>query len=187
MELTTADVHPVTLRETSGLGVELYFPAARNPKAIASSALFFSLWTVIFAVLLKLNVPIIFPIMWGLFDAITFTMVLSFLFYSIRVQAGPEGVTILHRLLVPTSTRTLGVDEILEIKPGIKMRAGQKHYYCLKISTRDGRTYSAGDGIQDKRRAEWLAAKLSHALGLAGERFPGADAGGYSSLLSVCG
>jgi len=163
-ELAPMDLHPILVRETSGPGLDVLYPAARHPKAILMSAGFFALWTAVFWFLITHNVPVVFPVVWGLVDAIIFVTVLSFLFHSTRVQVGPDGLKLHHTFLVPIHTRVVRPEDILSIRPKIGMLVGQKHYYCLAVNLRSGRHCSAGDGIPDKRRAAWLAARLTAAL-----------------------
>ena len=147
-------------------GVELYFPAARNPGGIAALLVFLAIWNAIFWVLMVKKAPIIFPIVWGLADTILMLALLSALFYSVRVQATKSQLSVYHRMLFPTCTRRLPSSEIKSVQARPGAQAGRTVYYQIRVQTRDGKEYHAGEGIPDRRHAEWLASRIATALGV---------------------
>ncbi len=147
-------------------GVELYLPAARNLGGTAILFGFTAVWSLFLWVMIVKKAPVFFPIIWGLFDALFVFLCALALLHSVRVVATRKGLTVFHRMLVPTLTRRLAVADIRAIVAKPETQAGTKTWYGLTIQTHSGREYSAGGGIPDKQHAEWLARRLAAGLGL---------------------
>ncbi len=111
--------------------------------------------------------PIFFPIIFGFFDVIIALIFLASLFYSVRTQAGPGGLRICHRLLFPTVTRRIAPEDVHTISTEAAGHTNARATsYTLTVHTKNGEKYSAGSYIRDKRHADWLAARLTKALGI---------------------
>jgi len=66
-------------------------------------------------------------------------------------------------------TRTLRAVEIASIDPHINMQTQGRYgtpYYEVRARLTNGRKVSLGDGIRNKRHAEWLAAQMRAAIGM---------------------
>ncbi|UCC72772.1 MAG: hypothetical protein JSV86_20860 [Gemmatimonadota bacterium] len=143
---------------------EIYFAPARNPGAATGVTIFFLIWTAITVALPRLGAPIIFPIVFGLFDVLLFIAVFQLWLGSTRVVLTHGAARISHSPLA--RTRTISADDIDDVTLKIGMQAGNRPYYDIQIVRSDGKKLYAGRSIRDKREAEWLVERMKEALGL---------------------
>ena len=72
-------------------------------------------------------------------------------------------------LLGAGARRTLAAAEIASIDLHINMQTQGRFgtpYYEVRARLKNGRVASLGDGIRNKRHAEWLAAQMRASIGL---------------------
>ncbi|UCC81777.1 MAG: hypothetical protein JSW46_12295 [Gemmatimonadota bacterium] len=143
---------------------EIYFARARNPGVAAGLTIFFIIWTGITVALPSLGVPIIFPIVFGLFALLLFFAVFQAWLGSTRVVLTPDRAHVSYGLL--GRTRTVEADDIDDVRLKIGMQAGNRPYYDIQIVKSDGKKVYCGRSIRDKREAEWLAERMREALEL---------------------
>jgi hypothetical protein len=147
-------------------GTEIVFPAARNPGAAFSLTLFALFWGGSIALMLHLRAPLLFPIVFGLFQLLLLIGVLQLWLEVSRVAAEPGSVSVARGYLFPAGEQKIPSGEVAEITTRIGMQAGSRPYYDVMISTKGGKRIIAGRSIRNKREAEWLAATLQQAMGL---------------------
>jgi len=147
-------------------GVKIHFKAARNPGAIITLAFITAIWTGIFMVLLQSDAPLLFPVVWALFDTILVLGLVTSLFHDLRIEVVDRVMTIQHRLILPTVTRRFGPDDLSEIKAGPGMKSGRTQFYRIQVIPKTGRSANAGGGIKKKHDATWIAERLAIAMGL---------------------
>lgn len=147
-------------------GTEILFPAFRNPGAAIGSAIFTLLWTAIVAGLVHYDAPMLFPIVFGLFDVLLVVATLQIWFGVSRVTADTGTLLLAEGHFYPGRERRIGASEIADVSTKIGMQAGSRPYYDVVIVRRDGKKMTAGRSVRDKREAEWLAGKIKMALGL---------------------
>jgi hypothetical protein len=155
--------------EPSPDGMRFAFAPRRNPSFAAGvtgfTALFIgALWLQIF-----LGFPWIFPIVTGLVDLLLVYIVIDLWLGASVVVAGNGTLRVRHTVLGAGARRTLHAAEIASIDLHINMQTQGRYgtpYYELRARLKSGRKASLGDGIRDKRHAEWLAAQMRAAIGL---------------------
>jgi len=164
------------IRET-GTGIEFYFPGFRH----AGMALGILLTGVIFVAPVWLidsfggtrGVPA--PVLWlcTVIGGLILAWGLYMLGNSLRVTAGPQGVTAVRGLYGLRFARYAAVDDIAGIGKSIGMRSRRGNraqiYYRIQARTRDGRRITLGDGLTGASRVDALIERLRAALGLAGQ------------------
>jgi hypothetical protein len=156
---------PIQLRD-SGETIEAYFPPARNKGAIAFLFFFLLIWNGVIWFLIQEQAPILFPIVFGFFDLILLICFFSSLFYSSRIIAGPSGLQIFRRFLVPVGTTSVTPDQIRGIKVHSDMQSGDKQFYSIKAVLGSEKDTKLTSGIRDKKQAEWLADRFADCLGI---------------------
>jgi hypothetical protein len=139
-------------------GLEILFPAARNPGAAFGGTVFTVLWLAIVWFLIHFKAPLLFPIVFGLFGLL--------LVYGTLQLVNAHTVAVASGYLSPGRERSLAASEIADISTAIGMQAGSTPYYDLVIVRKGGKKVIAGRALRDKREAEWLAITLKNALGL---------------------
>lgn len=147
---------------------EIYFPPARNPRAAFGLTAFFAIWTGVVWGLGRLGAPLLFQIIFGLFDLLLAVMVLQMWLGITRLSLSPEGVRLSSGLVFAPRTRQLNTDAIADIKKTVGMQSKQTPYYMIVIEGFDGSKVLAGRGIKSKREAEWLVDTMKDAVGGVG-------------------
>ncbi len=146
-------------------GSVLWFPAFRNPASALSLAAFAVLWVGITAGLIYAeDVPRFFGATFGFFAVLLVWGALRECFRSVRVEATAEGVTIRSRTLLWPGRRRIAAGDIARIESALRGHHNLRARYDILVHTTGGRHHSAGEGIADKREAEWLAAEIERAL-----------------------
>jgi hypothetical protein len=174
-------------------GREFYFPAARNPGAAAFITAFGLVWSGFLWLMIVKKAPLLFPIVFGLFDVFIVFGVITAWFKSSRVTIDSTGVRAVNRWLPFGRTRRFDAADIAEIITQPGMQSGSKVYWAIKLVTRavddslavrkanfqqtgqlsalklqisEGRrgTTIAGD-VASKPEADWLAREMTKALG----------------------
>jgi len=147
-------------------GTEISFPAARNPGAAIGLTLFTLIWSATIAGLLYLRVPLLFPIVFGLFELLLLIGTLQLWLGVSRVVGDRESVRIAEGYIYPGRERTIPIGELSGVTTKIGMQAGSRPYYDVMVVRKKGKQIAAGRWIRNKREAEWLAATMRTALGL---------------------
>jgi hypothetical protein len=146
-------------------GTEIFFPAARNPGAATVSTMFTLFWLAGIAFQLYLDVPVIFPIIFGLFSILLVVSMLDLWLGVSRVRADGGTLTLETGYLYPGRDRRLNASDVADVKPVIGMTSGSTPYYDVVVLRKDGKKIKVGRGVRDKLEAEWLAAILKRGLG----------------------
>jgi hypothetical protein len=145
-------------------GTEIVFPPARNPGAATAVTVFFLIWSGALYLMWKLGAPLIFPVIFGLFDLLLLYGVLAHWLGHITVIADTGLLTLDRRILGFGGERRLEGSVIGTIEPVIGMQVGSTPYYDIKVTRTEGRAVTAGGGIPDKREAQYIAGLLLRAV-----------------------
>ncbi len=161
---------PIQLRPSAGGGIEIDFPAARNPGAAFSMSAFLLLWCGAIWLQVHLRAPLIFPIIFGLFGLLLLWIALDLWLGTCRVVIEAGEVRVRLGLLGLGPTRIFPCSEIQQVVLRINMQSGGRSgtpYYDIALVRRNGRRIAAGQHLRDKREAEWLAAQIRERLAAA--------------------
>jgi hypothetical protein len=152
---------------TNRRGTEIAFPAARNLAAAVGVSLFFVIWGLAIGLMIHVGAPLIFPIVFGLFQLILLYMGLELWLGVTVVMVDSGAVTVASGYVAPFRERRYPAAEISEVTTRIGMQAGGRPYYDLTLVRSDGRRVTAASSIRDKREAEWLVGVVKEGLGKA--------------------
>jgi hypothetical protein len=162
---TTPTIHVSPVAE----GTEFYFPAARNKGFAAGTSAFFVLWTGVLALIFHLHAPVIFPVVFGLFDVLFFYIVLHMWFGVSTVILNTSTLRLRTGLFGGSKWQEVPVTEITSIDTAIRSQQGGATgtpFYNIELVRTDGRKLTLGETIRDKEEAEWLATEMRRYLGL---------------------
>lgn len=115
-------------------------------------------WTGISVGLGFADAPLIFPIVFGLFDVLLVWWTLHLWFAEYRVTLDERNLTIVARGFGGTRTYKIPRRQITRVRARRGMQAGNKLYYDLKVETGDRRSRTAATSVGDYSVAQWLAA-----------------------------
>jgi hypothetical protein len=127
---------------------------------------FFVVWTGVVVVLCRSDAPIFFPIIFGAFDLLFALLLVGAWFGQSRVAADGAALTVTRRWLFVKRERRFRQDEVREIFTKSGMTSGNKVWLDLKARTDTHNEVPLASSIASRAEAEWLARKISEALGL---------------------
>ena len=178
-----APANPKVVVSTGTNGsTEFYFPAFRNPRRTLVLLFFTAVWTVIAYFLGRSHAPLIFPIVFGLFDLLLIYALIRALLGSCLIQAGNGKIVFRRALLGIGAAREIAFSDISQILPVTAMQQqGGQASYSLRLLTKAGRKLTLADSIDSRQEARWVAAQLEKFAGLKLDTHVAVDApfGGY--------
>ena len=191
IEISRPENSKIQATDGSG-GREFYFPAARNLGMAAGLTAFFLVWSGIFYALLHSSAPVLFPIVWGVSDALIGWGCFNLWFKASRVTINSTSVTAVNRWLVFSRTRRFDAANVVRFATKVGMTSGTQTFQDLKLVTRasednfaackaryeqtgerpplkfsvsspDGVTLAGG--LASQPEADWLVQEMNKALG----------------------
>jgi hypothetical protein len=147
-------------------GRELVFPALRNPGASLFTTLFFCGWTAVVVFLAKSSAPVLFPIVFGLFDVLIGYFWFDTTFRRSCLTANRQRLVSHQSWLLFQRVKEWPTASIRNISLKVGMSSGQQHYHDLIANLDTGKTATLASAIATKIEADWLVAELKSALGL---------------------
>jgi hypothetical protein len=146
---------------------EIHFRAFRNPSITFGLLAFLAVWSGITYLIFKQHAPLIFRIMWPVFETIVAVWVVSLMFGTTTVLIGDGQLKVTWRILgIPASTRRVPVGDVLDVRSIAGMTAGTTVYRRIQVRYGHGGKITFGDGIENPIEADWLATKIAETLGL---------------------
>lgn len=142
---------PVALLASEGIrkefqpfgGYALSFPAARHKGAALGLTAFFAVWTAITVFLAVVDAPLLFPIVFGLFDLLLLWGVLDLWLDRRRIEVRPDRLVFSGGILGLGKAHEILYSEITGVRPVRGMQVGDKLYYRIQVATRDGQKHLA--------------------------------------------
>lgn len=177
MLLTTVRTEPVTADRLERVGIsiqrtpngtEYHFGAARNASFAFGVTAFTLLWTGAIWLQWYLGFPWFFIIITGSFDLFMLFIVADLWCGTTTVITSPGSVRRRHSLFEIGGWRTITSSEIAALKLQISMQTSGRSgtpYYEIKAMLKNGRKCGLGDGIRNKRQAEWLLERMRSETG----------------------
>ncbi len=152
---------------TAPRGTEIYFPPARHPLPALGLTLFTAVWTVIVLFLMRSGAPVIFPIVFGLFNVLMVYAVLHMWLGHSRVLVDRDLIRVRKGIAFITRTRSLPSQSLSDVAVDRGMQSGNTPYYDLTGRVINGDKINLARSIRDKREAEWLAETIRQAAGVS--------------------
>jgi hypothetical protein len=146
-------------------GTEFYFPMFRNPVRILVLTLFTAAWTGVVYFLGHSHAPVLFPVVFGLFDVLLVYGLLQSALGSSRIDAGNDKIVLSRTFAWIGTTREIPYSEVAQI---LAATAAQNTppSYSLRLQTKSGEKITLADLIDDRQEARWVAAQLEKLAGL---------------------
>ena len=144
-------------------GREFYFPAARNKGPASSLTIFFVIWSALFYLLLR--APLVFPLFWGVSDAVLAYSCINLWFKSSRVTIDSTHVTAINRWLLFSRTRQFSATEVGRFATKAGMRNGSQVFTNIRLIRRARSAVTVAANIRSLVEADWLVEEMNKALG----------------------
>jgi len=154
----------VRIEPMSARRLLVHFPMCRNPGAALGITIFFVLWTGAIALMIHLGAPLLFPIVFTLFDLLIFWGVLDLWFWSSHVEVSPQQLNVSSGLLGIGPLRRFDATEISELKVIAGMQSGSRLYHQIKLVAENGKKHTLGKAIPNKAAADAIADQMREVL-----------------------
>jgi hypothetical protein len=159
---------PVALLASEGIrkeflptgGYALLFPAARHKGVALGVTAFFALWTAITVFLAASDAPLLFPIVFGLFDLLMLWFVLDLWLDKRRIEVLPDRLLLSGGILGTGKTHEIPRTQITGIRPIRGMQAGNKLYYRIEVTTQGGKKHMAASKLGGLTLARQIVEEL---------------------------
>ena len=155
--------------EPSPDGMRFTFAPARNVSFAAGTTALTAIFVGALWMQFHLGFPWFFRIVTALVDLLLLSVVIDLWLGVTVVVAGNGTLRVRHTVLGLGNTRTLYAAEIASIELHINMQTQGRYgtpYYEVRATLKSGRKSNLGDGIGNKRHAEWLAEQMRNSIGL---------------------
>ena len=147
-----------------GDGLVIDFPAGRNAGPAHGLTAFVLLWTAGLWFMARVHVPVFILVVSALFDVLFAWLLVKLRLETVRVRANGAGVRVARGLGKPGAERSYDAKDVDGVRLSIGMSSGTKAWYDLGLYLKDGRKIGIGEGIRDKREAEWIASQVNAAI-----------------------
>jgi len=161
-ELRAAGIH---LEPSSSGGRRIVFARARNKGAASGLTLFLAIWTGAIWLMIRFGAPILFPIFFGLFEALLIFAALDMWLTKRIIEVNRAELVYSKGMLRSGKQRILPRDEIESIKPTRGMQSGSKLYYQIEVKARGGKKHIIANQIGSLQIAKSLIKEIEGALG----------------------
>ncbi len=148
-----------------GGGVSFRFPAARTKGAALALTFFFALWSGFVALMLHLEAPILFPVLFGFFDILIFMGVIDLWLWAGRIEARHGRLSYQKGLLGLGRRHEIAASQIDSLKPARGMQSGKKLFYSIELTTREGQKAVIAKRLDSRRQAEGIIRRINESLG----------------------
>jgi len=140
------------------------FPRARRWGVALSFTIFAAIWTGAIGLMLHFDAPILFPIVFGLFDVLILVGVADLWFHRGVVDVSPRGLSVAGGFLGLGRARMISVGEIASLRTRQSMQAGTRLYFDIVVHLADRKKVTAAKWIPGRRSAEALVQRWENEL-----------------------
>jgi hypothetical protein len=145
-------------------GVQLHFPFARPLGVCIGISIFFFIWTAVIAFMIHAKAPVLFPIVFGLFDLLIVFFVLDIWLYASRVIVNNRRLTLTAGFLGIGRPGMLEANEIERIYKKRGMQSGNTIFYQIVLKTKDGKDITLGKRVKNAQTADAIVDAIQSAL-----------------------
>lgn len=154
----------ITEEPLPGKSVRLIFPMARNLGATLGLTFFLTIWSGAIALMVHLGAPILFPIVFGLFELLLVWVTIDLWFYASQVEASPAGLAIRGGLLGLGRTHWIDADEIVRLETKSEMQSGTKVWNDILVRCQGGQQHTIGKRLPDRQTERVVIERLEEIL-----------------------
>lgn len=147
----------VVAMPAAGGATRYLFPMARHVGMALGLTAFTAVWTAAIVLMLHLEAPIVFPIVFGLFDLLLVAAMVDVWFYRSAVDVSRYGLSITAGLFGFGRTQWIDAADVKQFQYKRGMQAGSTVYYNLVARLRDGKEITLGKRIPGRHMAEAIS------------------------------
>jgi hypothetical protein len=145
-------------------GTEFYFPAARNKGFALGTSLFSVIWGGAIAGMIHLRAPVLFPVVFGLFELLMVYITLDLLVGTSSVVIGQGLLRVRTGWFGSGKVQEFALNQIANFQTAITAQQGGASgtpYYDIQLMTTNGKKITLGKTVRDKQEADWLVREMS--------------------------
>ena len=143
---------------------EFYFPPARALGSALGLTVFAVIWTGVIAFMVMKEAPLIFPIVFGFFDALIIMLVFDLWLGATRVTISNDSLRVRGGPFALGKEQFIDTGQIEDIKPNSSMQSGNTVFYNIQLHRLDGKKVALGKYILGRRRTESVIEAMKEAL-----------------------
>lgn len=164
----------ILIRPADPVGTEFVSLPARDRAPVVPLLIFMLVWWGIVAILLRLDAPLLFPVVFGFFGLLLLVFTIDLTFATTRTLVTGEGVSVRTHALGITRSRAIELADVRTV--GVKVGMSQtgsatqttKAWHDVVIELPDGKRVRVARHIPTRAEAEWVAAELRRTVGVDG-------------------
>ena len=130
-------------------GTEVVLPAGRHPLPAVGLTGFTAILTTATWFLFQSDAPLLFPIVFGSFNLLSFYAVVTAWLGHSKILVGPNTTHVTTGILFFTSTRSFPTDALTEVSVATGMQAGNTLYYDIVVLPVGGKKVKVGTSIKE--------------------------------------
>jgi hypothetical protein len=147
-----------------GSGVRLTFPAARNLGSALFATAFLTFWSVAIWLMLHLDAPIVFPILFGLVELFLIWVVVDLWFYRSIVEARSDGLTFRGGVFGIGFKRFWPAADVKQFETDHSMSAGIHVWKNVQVELASGKQHIIAQSIGSQLAQQAVIDELNAAL-----------------------
>ncbi len=146
--------------DAAGLPRSIICPAARHRGMIAFLFVFNLIWTGLAVLLIKLDAPLVFRLVWPLSALAIWLALFWNLLHKRSVRFSAGGLEVSNQLGPVVWQRTVSKPDINRFSHDTNMSSNQTRFYRVRVHNMAGKAFTLADGMTDATTAEALATVL---------------------------
>ena len=161
-ELRAAGIH---VEPSSSGGQRIVFARARNKGAALSLTTFLAIWTGALWMMIHFGAPIIFPIIFGLFEILLVWAAIDLWLTRRVIEVNRAEITYSRGVFGAGKHRVVARDDVSSIKPTRGMQSGSRLYYQIELREEGGKKHTIANQIGNLQLAKALIREIEDTLG----------------------
>jgi hypothetical protein len=152
----------VAISDTPEGGEEYVIRTKPTFGGVIAALLFFSLWSGAIYLMIRLQAPVFFPIIFGIFDVFIFLGLLDYLFGRSVIRANREGLSYRRSTFGGGSFKNVAAADVAAVTGNAD---SQNANFSVIVKLRDGSTSDLARFLRSRADADTVAARIEKALG----------------------
>jgi hypothetical protein len=149
-------------------GTEVILRAVPNLRGSLGLVVFMLIWTGITVLITLADAPVIFPLIFGLFDVVFLAALLTMNFLTDTVTITADGVSIRHAILGYVQGVCLPRSSIARVKMTPATRSTTKLTWNIEFEQNGGKGARLWKSLDQRRHADYVVGALRREIGITG-------------------
>ena len=152
--------------------LRMVFPRARNLGVAIFTTVFLVIWTGAIVAMIHFGAPLLFPIVFGLFELLMLWVFMEVWFRRSTVEVVGKRLEAQSSYFGWGAPRSFSLEDVVRFHVEKGMQSGNKHYYRVVLVAADDKDYNLCQGIAGRSSAERIARELTERMGIELRTYP---------------